>query len=131
METPGPVELIVAVLLAAAYWLGPLLMNEYTRESKILVLKRMFNHYLTEGTKSKRALRCLMMLINNYDSVKNKEILFGGDESAWEEAEKTLCIEHRDRWYRWTIHFHTAVIGPIMIPILVYCLKKTIGKRRS
>lgn len=115
--------LLLAVLIATAIHFLPVLLGEYASERAVRRLKLRFNAELTSGKGCSERLAYLKILINNYASVEDKRIFLEKDPERLRAAVDALEIRSTRRWQRMTPQFYVAVIGPIIMPVMVYAIK--------
>lgn len=114
--------LLLTLLLITAYCFCPPFIQMYIEEMEVHELKSLFNRDLERGVCSER-MECLKILINNYASVQDKQIFREQDLATLRAAVGNLRIGHANEWQFQTPHFQIAVLGPTLIPIILYIFK--------
>lgn len=123
--------LLVAVIIATLYHLGHAHYAVYVLEAEKNRLKRAFNTNLQQNRLTKDSAYYLKVLINNYESVQDKSIFNETDSVALRVGIERLVIVHSPVLHLYTPRFQIAILGPILLPIMSYIVKNTLGSLKK
>ena len=115
-------------IIIMVYIVIPLTRKELNNELK---LKRMkdFNTLLDQNQLSFSILKSLKILIHNYESLDDKNILNSRDEEELTKAVDSLQIKHEKIFLTNTKTLNLLVFGSTLIPTVAYLIKKFLKRK--
>lgn len=122
-EKLDTILLICMLFIATLYHLVPPLMSLWATSRAKYNHKVLFNKMMDERV-SEEILGHLKILINNYESLQNSDVLRSRDAYELKKAVDDLKICHSKVWRFYTPYFYFMLFGPIYLPVLVYIIKK-------
>lgn len=121
--------LVFQMIIVLAYHCArPIVVNYLNQLEKINQMNE-FNLLLDQNSVPENILKCLKILIHNYENLPNKNILNSRNESELHEAVLNLKIQHQPIFLKSTKTLNCLVFGATVMPCIVYLIKKIIKKK--
>lgn len=123
--------LIFQTILAAAYHIGFPILKTYLQQLKKIEKMKEFNNLLDQNLVSFNVLKSLKILIHNFESLENKEILNSSDIKELELAVLNLNVKHQKIFLKSTPTLNLVVIGATVLPCFAYFIKNVLNKKQK
>jgi len=122
--------LLLQIILVVAWHLGYPLYSEYILDQKKKLAKVAFNNLVDENGLPADVLRCLKILINNYESLTDVEILNSRNIEVLEPACNGLIPAHKRIFLHYSNSMNMSIMGSILLPAVSFTLKSLFRSRR-
>lgn len=123
------IMLLIEMFLAIIYHFGKDFVKARIQLMEKKQRMREFNELLDSNLFSLGVLRSLKILIHNYESLENKNILNIRNEEELRRAVDNLKIMHQTIFLKNTVLLNVIVFGATVIPGFVYFIRKRIKKQ--
>lgn len=118
------IVLIISIISAFLIHLAPFYYHSFILNSKILKAKQSFNDLLKDNSVDTEILKCLKILINNYESLEDESVLNSGNLEELQDAVENIKIQTHDKILKYSPLMTLSMLGSVTITPIVFSLKK-------
>ncbi|KAM0681606.1 hypothetical protein GINT2_000119 [Glugoides intestinalis] len=129
-EKRRAVVLLIQVLILIVIYIGIPFIERLNVTQKKLHAMVMFNELVDSKVHTNEMLKYLKVLINNFESLTNVEILDSRDLNKLQEECNRLKPNHIQIFLYYSTKMNLAILGSILLPGLSYAFK-TLKKKKT
>lgn len=130
-EKTKEVFLLIEILLAVLWHIGHPLYTQYVIDQRKRNAKITFNALVDSNNTTLDVLKCLRILINNYESLDNVKILECRDLTILSNACDSLIPKQQKIFLFYSTTMNLCTLGAVLLPGLSFVLRKLLGRRQN